>query len=115
MHGAGTQQQAGIASASQRHFDLVCPLAAHSIAPSRAGHTLAVANRGDDALVAQILEALRYGRGLIIAGRAELLLYIYDTTTTTNPIVYQPSPPGYLSTKLQDIHQLSARAEHWLA
>lgn len=59
MRGAGTGQEPGIAVGVPSSFDLVRTLAAHAVAPGRAGHALAVVDRGGDGLVAQVLAALR--------------------------------------------------------
>lgn len=95
--GAGTGREPGIAVGVPSSFDLVRPLAAHAVAPGRAGHALAVVDRGGESLVAQVLAALRRGRGLIVAGRAGLLPCIHDTTTAANPIVVNQAP-GHAST-----------------
>ena len=92
-------------------FDLVHSLAAHAVAPGRAGHALAVVDRGGESLVAQVLAALRRGRGLIVAGRAGLLPCIHDTTTATNPIVVNHAPE-HLSAMPQNMRQLSARTRY---
>lgn len=44
--GAGTGREPGIAVGVPSSFDLVHPLAAHAVAPGRAGHALAVVDRG---------------------------------------------------------------------
>ena len=78
---------------------------------SRAGHALAVVDRGGESLVAQVLAALRRGRGLIAAGRAGLLPCIHDTTTAANPIVVNHAPE-HLSAMPQDMRQLAARTRY---
>ena len=111
MRGAGTGQELGTAVGVPSSFDLVRPPAAHAVAPGRAGHALAVVDRGGESLVAQVLAALRRGRGLIVAGRAGLLPCIHDTTTATNPIVVNHAPE-HLSAMPQDMRQLAARTRY---
>lgn len=109
--GAGTGQEPGIAAGVPSSLDLARPLAAHAVAPGRARHALAVVDRGGDGLVAQVLAALRRGRGLIVAGRAGLLPCIHDTTTAANPIAVSHAPE-HLSAMPQNMRQLSARTRH---